>query len=64
MKTNKIVYNFSVRFANLVSCVYLFEDASTKKKVPSILRESTHYTNNEPILNLVVVNSILPAVSY
>ncbi|XP_060519052.1 KICSTOR complex protein kaptin-like [Cylas formicarius] len=68
-KTNKIVYNFSVRFGNYISNVYLYREDKIKskykiQKIIGVNNSSESAGNSQPILNMIVINSILPAVIF
>ncbi|XP_050294931.1 KICSTOR complex protein kaptin-like [Anthonomus grandis grandis] len=64
-KTNKLVYNFSTRFTNYVASVHLYFENTpniSDKFAKSFGKTTLDKRVARPILNLIVVNSILPPV--
>jgi len=66
VKSNKIIFNFSTRFDNTISAVRLYPSKHELKSPPFVKEEyKSHPTcAKNPILNLVVTNTILPAVFF
>lgn len=68
VKTNTVLYNFSTRFGNSVSKVIIYPETSKKisaeQPLNTELINSTQCAKSKPGLNLVVVNTIHPAVIF
>ncbi|XP_030757029.1 KICSTOR complex protein kaptin-like [Sitophilus oryzae] len=66
--SDKLVYNFSTRFGNYISNVYLYleRDSKNSEELARIIPKSILSERKEtrPVLNLVVVNSILPPILF
>lgn len=66
VKTSKILYNFSTRFENSISSVKLYSIPEVIEP-PNCLKDDYIFKSNKtdlPLINLVVVNSLLPAVFF
>lgn len=65
VKTNTVLYNFSTKFGNFVSkvCIYPEKPNNKEKKESQDLKNPDSSTRKTK-LNLVVVNSIHPAVIF
>ncbi|KAH1007617.1 hypothetical protein HUJ04_004829 [Dendroctonus ponderosae] len=66
-KTNKVIYNFSTRFSNYISKVQLYFENEVKHpdhfgKI--ISKIATEKKDARQVLNLIVVNSLLPSVLF
>lgn len=67
VKTNKIIYNLSTRFVStIINVRFQIENKHKLKKTVSLIleRETCETNDDNCTINLVVLNSILPAVYF
>lgn len=72
VEENKVLYNFSTRFGNYVSRVYISPQYELKTNFGFLKTQifkkfenlKNNGTDNDKNLNLIVVNSILPPVIF
>lgn len=63
--TNKLIYNFSTKFNDFISCVSIYSDQNNVNKFSKVNNEmESSKTDEKPVLNLLVTNTILPAVIF
>ncbi|XP_019868581.1 KICSTOR complex protein kaptin isoform X2 [Aethina tumida] len=63
--TNKLIYNFSTKFNDFISCVSIYSDQNNLNKFSKVNNEmESSKTDEKPVLNLLVTNTILPAVIF
>lgn len=72
VKTNKVIYNFSTRFSNYISRVYIYPQSELKMNFSFLDNQRFHKLKEvtkagkveDRTLNLVVVNTILPTIVF